>query len=184
MNVIPRNIPVVVAAAAVLALAACSQQAPEASSSAAAQQAPAEAAPQRAREYPVGIFEQPAVAALRTGGNCSLDLIAKQRVGAEAYATGSELLFTGWFVPPSGVVATQGLVVFDDGARQFAHRFATGGKREDVARHLGRPDAAESGYNAKLNLAGLPAGEYAVWLAQEGEGGFRCPTKKTITITG
>lgn len=187
MNSTTRRLSIVFAAVAAVGLAACGDKAPEGASAPAADTAaktPAAAAAKPRRSYPSGMFEHPASSGLRTGGQCALDRMNKEPVGAMPYATGDEILFAGWFVPPAGVTASPALLVLDDGSRQFAHEVKTGGKRPDVATRLNRPDAAGAGYNARVSLSGVPAGEYTVWLAQEGEGGFRCPTKKTITVTG
>lgn len=182
MNSIVRTSAVSLFVAAVAtALAACGQQ-PQAPSTDAS--APAVAPPTAAvRSYPSDMFEQPAVAQLRTAGNCSIDRINKEPVGSTSHAIGDELLIGGWFAPPQGVQAQRPLVVLDNGDRQFAHVFVTGGKREDVARQLQRPELGTSGFNVRVTLKGLPEGEYALWLAQEGAGGFRCSTRKSITVT-
>lgn len=170
------------AAAIVLALAACGEK-PSAPATDAAPQPAAAPAPAAARSYPGDMFEHPAAAQLRSAGNCSVDRINKQAVGAMPYAVGDELLVGGWFAPPKGVETRRPLLVLDNGSRQFAHVFLTGGKRDDVATQLQRPELATAGFNARVTLKSLPAGEYSVWLAQEGAGGFRCNTKKSITVT-
>lgn len=184
MNAITRNLSATAfSAAVVVALAACGQK-PSDDTSASTAPAPEQKAPAPApkRDYPSGMFEHAAAGTLKAGGVCALDRINKESVGAVPYAMGDELLFAGWFLPPKGIAASQPLLVLDNGTRQFAHEFKTGGKREDVARRHNRPEARDSGYNVKVALAGLPAGEYSVWLAQEGPGGFRCNTKKSITV--
>lgn len=162
-------------------LAGCGQ-APSDGAPAAGPSASAPAAP-AARRYPEGMFEHPAAGGLRAGGQCALDRIDKQPVGAMPYEVGSERLFAGWFLPPKGVDTAQPLLVLSDGSRHFAHAIRTGGRRDDVAKRLERPEAATSGYNARVTLANLPAGDYSVWFVQEGEGGFRCDTRKTITVS-
>ncbi|MGY0610879.1 hypothetical protein [Luteimonas sp. A501] len=188
MNSNARNIAVsLFAVVAVVALAACGQKPSESAAGDTAagpeQASPAAAAKASKRDYPSGIFEHAAAVELRQGGNCTLDRVNKKPVGAMPYVSGEEVLFAGWFVAPRGTGVSQPLLVLDGGGRQFAHEFKTGGKREDVARQLKRPDAANAGYNSKVVLAGVPEGDYAVWLVQEGDGGFRCDTKKSITIT-
>lgn len=188
MNSNARNISVsLFAVVAVVALAACGQKPSEdtAGDSAVApgQASPAAAAKASKRDYQPGMFELAGAAELRQGGNCTLDRVNKQPVGAMPYVSGEEVLFAGWFVAPKGTGVSQPLLVLDGGGRQFAHEFKVGGKREDVARQLNRPDAANAGYNSKVVLAGVPEGDYAVWLAQEGDDGFRCNTRKSITVT-
>lgn len=182
MNSIVRISAATLFAAATITLAACGQQ-PSAPAADVSAPAPAATPAPAARSYPGDMFEHPAVAQLRIAGNCSLDRINKQPVGAMPYALGDELLIGGWFAPPQGIEAQRPLVVFDNGSRQFAHVFQTGGKRDDVATQLNRPELATSGYNVRVALKSLPEGEYALWLAQEGPGGFRCNTKKSITVT-
>lgn len=177
-----KTLATLLAAVAVAGLAACGQTPQDATTGDTAAQAPAAPAAPAKRSYPAGMFEHAASAALRAGGQCALDRINKQPVGAAPYTTGQDVLFAGWFVPPKGVATAQPLLVLDDGTRQFAHEIKTGGKRDDVANRLQRPEAATSGYNAKVNLGGVPSGDYAVWLVQEGAGGFRCETRKTITV--
>lgn len=178
-----RTILATLVAAALAGLAGCGQDDPATAGGAAAT-ADATTAPPAARSYPAGVFEHREAAGLKAGGQCALDRINKEKVGALPYVVGDTLLFAGWFLPPKGVATAQPLLVLSDGTRQFAHEIRTGGRRDDVARRLDRPEAATSGYNARVTLAGLPAGEYAVWFVQEGEGAFRCDTKKTITVTG
>lgn len=188
MNSTVQKLSVTVFSAAVaIALVACGQAPSDNagnSTVADATRAPEQAPPPKApkRSYPSGVFEHAAAAGLNTDGVCALDHINKEPVGTIPYAVGDELLFAGWFLPPRGVAASQPLLVLDNGTSQFAHEFKTGGKREDVARRNNRPEVTDSGYNVRVALAGLPAGEYAVWLAQEGDGGFRCNTKKSITV--
>lgn len=169
------------AVAAAIALAGCGQKPEEPSTGAPAPAAASPAAP--ARSYPADMFEQPAIAQLRSAGNCSVDRINRAPVGATSHAVGDELLIGGWFAPPQGVQAQRPLVVLDNGERQFAHMFLTGGKRDDVATQLQRPELANAGFNVRVTLKDLPAGEYSLWLAQEGAGGFRCNTRKSITVT-
>ncbi len=185
MNAITRNLSATVfSAAVVVALAACGERPSDdtgaSTTPAQEQKAPA---PASKRTYPSGMFEHAAAGKLKAGGVCALDRINRESVGAVPYAMGDELLFGGWFLPPKGIATSQPLIVLDSGTSQFAHEFKTGGKREDVARRHNRPEARDSGYNVKVVLAGLPAGEYAVWLAQEGPGGFRCDTRKSITVS-
>lgn len=186
MNSTVRNLSATVFSAAVaIALVACGQSSSDGADTAAEPAAaPEKTAPAKApkRSYPSGMFEHAAAADLRAGGACALDRVNKEPIGAVPYAVGDELLFAGWFLPPKGIATSQPLVVLDNGISRFAHEFKTGGKREDVARRHNRPETTDSGYNAKLVLAGLPAGEYSVWLAQEGPDGFRCNTNKSITV--
>lgn len=174
-------------AAVALALAACGDQpsAPAdqpATSAAQPDATPAAPAAAPAPRYPGDLFEHPAASQLRIAGNCSVDRVNGQAVGATPHALGEELLVGGWFAPPQGVQARRALIVFDNGSRQFAHVFQTGGKRDDVATQLQRPELATSGFNQRVTLKSMPAGEYTLWLAQEGQGGFRCNSRKSITV--
>lgn len=183
MNANARNLLACIVALGAAGLAGCGQAPSDGAADAPADRSASAPAPAKQRGYPDGMFEHPAAGGLRPAGQCALDRIDRQAVGAVPYTVGSELLFAGWFLPPKGTDTTQPLLVLSDGSRYFAHAFRTGGKRDDVATRLERPEAATSGYNARVTLAGLPAGDYSVWFVQEGEGAFRCDTRKTITVS-
>jgi hypothetical protein len=59
------------------------------------------------------------------------------------------------------------------------------GGRDDLPKAFGKPEFANAGYSASIDIASLPAGQYEILIAQKGEGkNLVCSTKHTLDLKG
>ena len=88
---------------------------------------------------------------------------------------GEPLRLSGWAFARAGIDAVCAYV--DGGAELPA---ATGESRQDVAKALGAPEAAHSGWSLTLPVSELKAGENRVTVAARARGGRRAAIRRTL----
>ena len=115
--------------------------------------------------------------------NCSIDRIGSVAAisGPVTLNLGQTVVFSGWIAGPGNQVPATFKVVLK-GADFHGADATAGASRPDVARVLKSESLANSGFNARVDLGGLPEGEYGVSLVIPGEPVASCDTPAKVVI--
>lgn len=172
------------AVAAGMLLVACGGEAPTPAGDAPAADAPA--APAAAPAPVPASSAVPAAYAMpgdaTAAGRCSLDALNGKRGETVALPAGGTALFGGWVADAGKNVPTGAMLVLDKGADSYAAPLVAGAHRPDVAAALGSEALAQSGFNLKLDLAGVPAGAYRVVITFAGDAPTYCDLKTSLVL--
>lgn len=114
---------------------------------------------------------------------CNLDTVSGHPGGSPVTLDKTTpAVFGGWEFG-QGNADLGASVVLSSAAGSYAAAAEVGGSRPDVAQAFGEEDAANSGFNAIIDLNNLPAGEYSTWFTRgEGEAAMTCDLKTKIVV--
>lgn len=115
-------------------------------------------------------------------GNCSLDAVNGAPAPGVLVATGQPVTFSGWMGDADGQVPLVALLVLSGPAKSYSAPITAGGAREDVAKALGKPGLATSGYDLVATTDGVVPGTYALSIRMGTDGAGFCDLNHRITI--
>jgi len=190
-----RIIPFLAVVLSALSLTACKEPGgadnPQASTAPAAATPSVASAPADATTVPQELDEQARQVELKPNRLCNLE-----RVGDELLSSSSpyvptdpsNVLLRGWMGDEAGKGMPQNpalMFKLIGTNRIWQLPISQNVKRDDVARDTGSAALAQSGFEAKVNVAGLPAGTYRVLLVSDRDGArFSCDNGRNLQLGG
>ena len=159
----------------VLLIAACGQQGAESAGA-------AEAAP----DLPLAALERldaGASASNAAGGDCSLDTINGQPVGAVSLKSGDAATFVGWAGDPGGRVPEDGQLILVGEGGTYGAPVQASIERPDVVAALGKPGLQTSGFSVSTTMD-LAPGTYRVSIMMGESEAVVCHFDVSLTLAG
>lgn len=180
-----RKVVFVFATVAALAMAACSQQGHDATqSSLSGSTERSQTAPQPEANSAVAKFSiyTSTIPASFDNKQCSVDLINGHTAeNAPPMASGGTVDIGGWAGNGRGQAAN-GFLLLLKGGQTFAAPIQTTVAREDVAKAWNSEGMSSSGFNLSASLAGVDAGEYALYIADPSNPANVCDAHRKVTV--
>lgn len=122
-------------------------------------------------------------------GQCSIDLVNSAMLGAAPEFTVNRadgLNVDGWALDEATTTIVP--IVVLQLAKEQERYYAMLGRhagRDDLIKAFGKPDFANAGYAASVDIASLPAGQYEVSVIQKGaEKNMVCSTNRKMNLKG
>jgi hypothetical protein len=115
---------------------------------------------------------------------CSIDKINAQPAAGRVVnvEAGRDIRLTGWISDSAKQVPTKFTIVLS-GPATYGVDGVAGISRPDVARALGSPALAKSGFNVSATLGSVAVGKYAVHIIEDANGKpARCTTNANVQV--
>jgi hypothetical protein len=127
--------------------------------------------------------------AFETAGNCSIDVVNNAMLGSAPEVTVNRtdgFSADGWaFDEKSGSVPAVVTLQLVQGEERYYAQLNRHGGRDDLSKAFGKPEFANAGYFASVEVASLPAGQYAIFVVQKGDGkNMVCSTNRKLNLKG
>ena len=170
------------AVALALSTVACTQKPAETTEPAAE---PAEATPAPTAPESLAAFA-PFTGSLPTditNKECALDTVNGQAPAATTgFDAGASAALGGWAGNGAGQVASNFHLVLKGATQSFSTAIQPSVARPDVATSLNAPGLENSGYTLNMSLTGVPAGDYAMYLADPSNIQATCDLRYTFNL--
>lgn len=118
-----------------------------------------------------------------TNKECALDTVNGQAPAATtSFDAGASAALGGWAGNGAGQVASNFHLVLKGATQSFSTAIQPSVARPDVATSLNAPGLENSGYTLNMSLAGVPAGDYAMYLADPSNTQATCDLRYAFNL--